>query len=167
MKSKLSSFLLFIIISALGVLLHFTFEWSGNNPVVGYFSAVSESTWEHLKLLFFPMVFITICQCIIHKDSHTLLTVRSISIPCGMLFIVVVFYTVWGVMGKLMKWLNIGIYFLSVAFVLFLDQKLTQRNVFLNPIISVLILGFITLLFFFFTYHAPNLGIFHDLEYLR
>ena len=40
---------------ALGTLLHFTFEWSGNNPVVGIFSAVNESTWEHLKILFFPM----------------------------------------------------------------------------------------------------------------
>ena len=41
----------FIFISVLGVLLHFTYEWSGDNAVVGLFSAVNESTWEHLKLL--------------------------------------------------------------------------------------------------------------------
>lgn len=45
----------FIFISVLGVLLHFTYEWSGDNAVVGLFSAVNESTWEHLKLLFFPV----------------------------------------------------------------------------------------------------------------
>ena len=39
----------FIFISVLGVLLHFTYEWSGDNAVVGLFSAVNESTWEHLK----------------------------------------------------------------------------------------------------------------------
>ena len=50
----------FIFISVLGVLLHFTYEWSGDNAVVGLFSAVNESTWEHLKLLFFPFLLLTI-----------------------------------------------------------------------------------------------------------
>lgn len=52
----------FIFISVLGVLLHFTYEWSGDNAVVGLFSAVNESTWEHLKLLFFPFLLLTILE---------------------------------------------------------------------------------------------------------
>ena len=44
----------------LGTLLHFTFEWSNNNLIVGAFSSVNESTWEHLKLVFFPMLLTTI-----------------------------------------------------------------------------------------------------------
>lgn len=47
----------FIFISVLGVLLHFTYEWSGDTAVVGLFSAVNESTWEHLKLLFSRFCF--------------------------------------------------------------------------------------------------------------
>ena len=39
----------------LGSLLHFTYEWSGHLTAVSLFSAVNESTWEHLKLLFMPM----------------------------------------------------------------------------------------------------------------
>ena len=63
--SKKSSILKFEIISTIfimivGTLLHFTFGWSNNNPLVGTFSAVNESTWEHLKLLFFPMLIIPI-----------------------------------------------------------------------------------------------------------
>lgn len=38
----------------LGSMLHFTFELSGGNPVVGVFSAVNESVWEHLKLAYWP-----------------------------------------------------------------------------------------------------------------
>lgn len=34
----------FLFISVLGVLLHFTYEWSGDNPIVALFSAVNEST---------------------------------------------------------------------------------------------------------------------------
>lgn len=40
-----------------GVLLHFLYEWTGRNPVVGAFSPVNESVWEHLKLLFFPVLY--------------------------------------------------------------------------------------------------------------
>ena len=63
--TKKSSILKFEIISAIfmlvvGTLLHFTFGWSNNNPLIGTFSAVNESTWEHLKLLFFPMLISTI-----------------------------------------------------------------------------------------------------------
>ena len=47
------NFFRFFFISILGVLLHFTYEWSDDNRIVGLFSAVNESTWEHLKLLFF------------------------------------------------------------------------------------------------------------------
>ena len=39
-----------------GTLLHFAYEWSGTNFWVGLFAPVSESTWEHMKLLFFPML---------------------------------------------------------------------------------------------------------------
>lgn len=38
----------------LGTILHFTYKWSNNNNFIGIFSATNESTWEHLKLVFFP-----------------------------------------------------------------------------------------------------------------
>lgn len=39
-----------IFISVIGTLLHFTYDWSNHNKVVGIFSAVNESTWEHIKM---------------------------------------------------------------------------------------------------------------------
>ena len=56
-QSKIFKFEVFSIIFVfiLGTLLHFAFEWSNQNALIGTFSAVNESTWEHLKLLFFPM----------------------------------------------------------------------------------------------------------------
>ena len=62
MKEKILKFTVFSIIFVwfLGTLLHFAFEWSGNNLFVANFSSVNESTWEHLKLLFYPMLLTTI-----------------------------------------------------------------------------------------------------------
>ena len=34
----------------IGTLLHFTYELSGGNTFVAAFSAVNESTWEHLRM---------------------------------------------------------------------------------------------------------------------
>jgi hypothetical protein len=38
----------------LGSAFHFTYEFSGRFAIVGAFSAVNESVWEHLKLAFWP-----------------------------------------------------------------------------------------------------------------
>ena len=50
-KTELVSF---VIASALGVLFHFMYEWTGENAIAGLFFPINESTWEHLKLIFFP-----------------------------------------------------------------------------------------------------------------
>ena len=42
--------------AAMGTLLHFVYDWSGGWGAAAAFSAVNESTWEHMKLLFFPML---------------------------------------------------------------------------------------------------------------
>ena len=39
-----------------GTLLHFLYDWTNNN-IVAAFTAVNESTWEHMKLLYFPLFF--------------------------------------------------------------------------------------------------------------
>ena len=39
-----------VIICIIGTLLHFTYDWSNHNKIVGLFSAVNESTWEHIKM---------------------------------------------------------------------------------------------------------------------
>jgi hypothetical protein len=37
-----------VFIIFIGSALHFTFAFSSNQPIVGAFSAVNESVWEHL-----------------------------------------------------------------------------------------------------------------------
>ena len=39
-----------VIIVILGCIFHFTYDWSGKKKWVGIFSAVNESTWEHIKI---------------------------------------------------------------------------------------------------------------------
>ncbi len=51
----------FLAVSVLGTLLHFLYDKTGS-PVAALFSSVNESTWEHMKLLFFPLLLFAIVQ---------------------------------------------------------------------------------------------------------
>ena len=46
----------------LGSLSHFLYELSGGTAIFALFCPINESVWEHLKLLFFPFLFITVIQ---------------------------------------------------------------------------------------------------------
>ena len=43
-----------IVISLVGTLAHFLYDISGHNKIVGLFTAVNESTWEHIKIALTP-----------------------------------------------------------------------------------------------------------------
>ena len=58
----------FLIAAAAGPLLHFAYGWSGENAVVAAFSAVNESTWEHMKLLFFPLFATSLVEMLFLAD---------------------------------------------------------------------------------------------------
>ena len=70
--------------AALGTLLHFTYDWSGGWSVAAAFSAVNESTWEHMKLLFFPLFFCSVVQlCCLGRTYPNFLAVRGVSTLAG------------------------------------------------------------------------------------
>lgn len=43
------------LLFVLGSILHFTYDFSGKNTIVGLFSATNESIFEHTKLAFIPI----------------------------------------------------------------------------------------------------------------
>lgn len=185
-KTKLNLFR-FIFISILGVLLHFTYEWSGDNLAVGLFSAVNESTWEHLKLIFFPMLLLTLIEFLwAHIKEKPLpenyLPARTIGILSGMAFIVIGFYTLNGVLGRNYEFLNIALYFAGVVYALRIENRLLNKSIFItssnansnsktpqasanintciNDYTAMTILAIFSVAFFAFTNYPPELGIF-------
>ena len=56
MKNPTTRFwLVFLLALTLGVALHFLYEWLPS-PITALVSPVRESLWEHLKILFFPLL---------------------------------------------------------------------------------------------------------------
>ena len=147
----------------LGTILHFTYTWSKNNSLVGLFSAVNESTWEHLKLLFFPMLISTIVGYFTFQDTFpNFLCSKTIGIITAMLFTVIFFYTYTGIIGTNYAFANILTFILSVIIGEYVAYILTINNFTFNKIFCISILIILTIFFFIFTFNPPKINLFKD-----
>ena len=147
-----------------GSLLHFLCDWT-NSPVVAVFSAVNESTWEHLKLLFFPaFVFSMVESKFLLKSYPNFWQTKLIGIMTGMVLIPAFFYTYNGAFGKSPDWLNISIFFISAAAVyIYETRKFNSKELPCRfPKCAFSALCILALLFVLFTFRTPQLGIFQD-----
>jgi hypothetical protein len=161
---KLWQFFGFIFTSVLGTLLHFLYDWFGEASFIAPFSSVNESTWEHMKILFWPMFIFAIIQGLLFNERKDFWCVKLRGIILGIILIPIIFYTYNGVIGKSPDWLNITIYFVcaAIAYIyetrLFINNRVTCKS----PKQSVITLCAIALLFALFTFATPEIGIFKD-----
>lgn len=147
----------------LGCLNHFLFEWTGESAFTALFCPVSESTWEHLKLLFFPYLFIIIWIYYHHYRTslYRYFSSRMLSVLLGMLSIIMLFYTYTGVIGQNFFIMDILIFMFSVLLT-FRSASLFYRCSVCKDASSLVFAGWIiiALCFFFFTCQPPNLPLF-------
>lgn len=148
-----------------GTLLHFVYEWFGGSfwAAIG---AVNESTWEHLKLLFFPAVLWWIIEYFARgKGEGGFFAIRAVAVLAGMLLIVAGFYTYSGVLGNNYPVVDISLFVLAVLLTFYLVNRYqdAEGTVFASADVAgaVLLLLF-TAAFIFFTFSPPHIGIFLD-----
>ena len=89
----------FALVTFGGTILHFLYDWTGGNILVAPFSGVNESTWEHMKLLFWPLFLFALVQRPFFKDQENYWCVKLVEILLGLVLIPVLFYTYNGVFG--------------------------------------------------------------------
>ena len=148
-----------------GTLLHFLYDWLGEAAWIAPFSGVNESTWEHMKLLFWPMFIYAIVQSFFFRDRKDFWCIKLRGILLGLVLIPILFYTYNGVIGKSPDWINIAIFFLSAAVAYIYetrrfhaDNKLGKTS----PKLCIIPLIVIALLFAVFTFATPEIGLFRD-----
>ena len=147
-----------------GTLLHFLYDWLSQAAWVAPFSGVNESTWEHMKLLFWPMLLFAIVQSLFFRDREDFWCVKLRGILLGLMLIPVIFYTYNGAIGKSPDWLNILIFFTSAAISYIYETRLfnAKRLVCRSPRSAILLLFIIFLFFVIFTFWTPEIEIFRD-----
>ena len=153
-----------VFIVIVGSISHFTFELSGRNPLVGTFSAVNESVWEHLKLAFWPALLYAIMEHRhLKKISGSFFFSKAVGIYLMPLAIVILFYSYRAFLEENLG-LDILIFVIAVVVGQFASFKLlTWKEV---PKIyskfSVIALAFLAVIFIIFTFYPPQLPMFQD-----
>ena len=150
--------------AVLGTLLHFLYDWTGS-PLVAPFSAVNESTWEHMKILFFPMLLFAVVQSVFFKTEYeNFWLFKAVGILVGTFLIPVLFYTYNGAIGDSPDWLNITFFFIAAGAAYLLEYLLfkTEWRFVLPPVLAKAALALLALLFVAFTYFPPQIPLFQD-----
>jgi hypothetical protein len=146
-----------------GTLLHFLYNWTGQNLCIASFSAVNESTWEHLKLFFFPAFLFALIQSLfLYKDVSGFWSIKLFGAAVGLLLIPILFYTVSGAFGSTPDWVNILFFFLAIFTAYTVEFYLFKRRAFQesSPLPPLLIFLTISCAFFLFTFFPPKIPLF-------
>jgi hypothetical protein len=153
----------FVFTGVVGTLLHFMYDWTGQNPLVGAFSAVNESIWEHMKLLFFPMLAFSLMEYVrIGKVYPNFWCVKLIGSLVGLAVIPTLYYTYTGALGLSADWFNIAIFFMAAVLVYWLETKLLQKGKPSCPFQKAAFAGLLLLgtIFVMLTFSPLNLPLF-------
>ena len=158
----------FIFIGVVGALLHFTYELSDfSSNVVAYFSAVNESTWEHLKMVFFPGLLFALIEYTYVKDEvNNYLVAKAASLFIMPLIITVGWYIYAPLVGRSIFPVDLFLFYLAV----FVGQLFSYKILTRPPLarkFNQISLGLIILLFVAFstfTFFPPRIFLFENFD---
>ena len=164
-KLSLWQFAGFLFTSVSGVLLHFLYNWSNQSALVAPFSAVNESIWEHMKLLYFPMLtFAMIERQFIGHGYKNYWCSKLVGILLALILVPVLYYSYTGIFGTQIDWINIAIFFLASASSYLFETWLLEKegcNCH-SQLLALLILCVIGYVFVVWTYVPPQIPLFQD-----
>lgn len=156
----------FILVSILGSLLHFLYDFSGKSPIAALFSPVNESTWEHLKLLFVPFLLYSIVEYLVwgKEEGCNFIAAKVFGLFWGLFAIVASFYTYVGIIGTNFLWADILTFLIGVFTAFRFSEKWLK-----HPregkgwcAASLVLLAAFIICFVLFTWKAPHIGLFLD-----
>ncbi len=155
----------FLFTSVLGTCLHFLFDLTGQAVPAALFSAVNESIWEHMKLLYYPMVIFAVIQYFYGgKGLPGFWCKKLAGIVLGLTLIPVLYYTYTGILGVSADWFNVTIFFIAAAAAYWTETKLLQKD---TPCplpgwVAFLLICVIGAVFTVLTFVPPSIPFFRD-----
>ena len=156
---------LFVIM--VGALFHFIFEWSNQWLPLGAIAPVNERVWEHLKLVYWPLVFFSIMEYISVKgEVNNFVLAKLTAFIIAEATILITFYSYTAIIGTEILLVDILSFVVGVILGYFASYKLLKLNKTPNWTTTLSILAMIVLgiIFVVFAYFPPEIPLFQDLE---
>ncbi len=149
--------------------LHFLFEWTGKPAVVGLIAPVNESPWEHLKLIFWPMLaWCSIGYAIYGQKRGRQRAKFPVSLAAAeltaMVIVLAIYYICIGAFAAQSLTINIVSVILGLVAAMVLARHIYKRS---SPgsVLSLICIAVLILLaaaFVYFTFQPPHLPLFQD-----
>ncbi len=160
----------FFFIGLVGAALHFTYELSDfSSNVVAYFSAVNESTWEHLKMAYFPgLVFALVEYTYVREEVNNYLVAKAASLLVMPLVIVAGWYLYAPAVGRSIFPVDLALFYLAVLAGQIVSYKLLTRPQLaaVSRRYAVAALLALFLAFSTFTFYPPRIFLFENFDLL-
>jgi len=160
-KMSAKPWIVFFCALALGVLLHFLYSWFPN-PIVALISPVRESLWEHIKILYIPLLMSAL---ILGRGAPALRASRLLAIPvvCFLMLGLAWLYHI-PLRGEAMIF-DLILYVVMMALGFLLPRWLWPLGDWPGVIrTAVGLVALLGLLLVWFTFFPPNSILFADLE---
>lgn len=146
----------------IGSLFHFTHGIFKKVFILHFFSAVNESTWEHMKLAFMPTMIVGLTGYFLFKDINWIESslysalISSILIP-------LIYYPVRYLLKNEIVWISISIFILSVIVGYLIQMYVLNKGlVIFGEVWSFVIYISLFILFSYFTFYPPKNFLFED-----
>ena len=118
-----------LFVLAACVICHFLYRLTGENPLVGLFCPVSESVWEHGKLLFFPFLLAACAECLLLPPPLLRFwAAKSCALLLGPALMIAFYYTYTGMFGVHSLWVDIASCFAWVLVMFAVSRRLMQSG---------------------------------------
>lgn len=119
----------FLFVCAAGTALHFLYQWSGESVAAAPFAAVNESVWEHMKLLFWPMLLWAGAErAVLGGYSRGFWPAKALGILLGLALIPALYYTYTGALDVSVMWVDIAIFFVAAAAAFLAETRMLARD---------------------------------------
>ena len=147
-----------------GTLLHFLYDFTNQSLLAAPFSGVNESTWEHMKLLFWPMLLFALVEHRFFPERKNFFCIKLRGTLLGLALIPLLFYGYNGIVGPSPDGINIAIFFISAALAYLYETKKFKDDSVRCPFprLPLLALVFLAALFVIFTFYTPEIPLFKD-----
>lgn len=152
----------FVVVT--GTVWHFAFGLLGRWPPLALVFPVNESTWEHLKLAFWPMLIWAAIErpCLAGRVSNFLRATVA-GIAAAIAVIPLFFYTYTGIIGHDVFWLDIVDFVTAVAIGYAVRLRIMRqpqapgREIAAKAILGLMLAAFLT-----FSFFPPASALFRD-----
>ncbi|MGM0366500.1 MAG: DUF6512 family protein [Actinomycetota bacterium] len=154
-----------LFIFLFGALFHFIYELSGDAGWAAVVGAVNESTWEHIKIGFWPaLIFAAIEFFVFGRRIRAFLFAKAVSFLAIMGLIIVLFYGYKYILGQHYLFLDILVFFIAILVAQIVSYRLMvmqKYNLWIRVAgITLIILQIAA--YSLFSYFPPHMELFRD-----